>query len=387
MSFTTSLGYTPAFQINRGGVDVTSQFNDRVTLIKVTSTNGNGNGDQLDITLDDRDWAIATPSTDDEGPPSLELFLGYTQFGLYSQGMFALYAIYIEGTPKTLRLQGSSVGYSSPIKSPMITSYAGKTIQSIVEGFAGMAGLEAVVDPDLGSKTVDYLNQSSSGMHALQALERTYNGVVKYGDGKLSFTKRGTGDNASGILSGGFTLTPDDFGHWSVKINNRTAHSEVKASWFDAETQATRFVRNTTAGKGGVQAPYLIKRMFPTEGEATAAADAQMQAFNRGMVTGEITLAKGDPSIHGGAPFVITGMKAEMNGSYVADKVTHTYAKQGGISTTIEFSSTGDDADFSIAIDESQLDARALGVTDPEHITTPSTPVLTPSGSGGIGSA
>ena len=77
MSFTSSLGYTPVYQINRGGADITKQFNDRVTLIKVVSTNGGGNTDTLSISLDDRDWSIATPATDDEGPPSMEVYLGY----------------------------------------------------------------------------------------------------------------------------------------------------------------------------------------------------------------------------------------------------------------------------------------------------------------------
>ena len=208
----------------------------------------------------------------------------------------------------------------------------------------------------------------------MQALERTYNGLVKYGDGKLSFTKRGSGDNASGILSGGFALTPDDFGKWSVKICNRQAHSQVKAAWFDPETQTTKFVVNTILAQGGVNVPFLIKRIHPSQEEAQAAADAQMAAFNRGLVTGTITLAKGDPSIHGGAPFTITGMKAEMCGSFIANTVTHTFAKPGGISTTIEFMSTGDDANFASAIDENDLNADALGYDDPEHFTTPSTP-------------
>jgi hypothetical protein len=387
MSFTTSLGYTPQYKINRGGVDVTSQFNDRVTLIKVTSYNGDGNLDKIDISLDDRDWAIATPTTDDDGTASLELFMGYAQSGLYSQGNFAINTIYLEGTPRTLRLEGTSTGFSSPLKSPLITSHDGKTIQDIVSAFAGMAGLSAVVDPELGSKTVDYLNQSQSPHHILQALERTYNGLVKYGDGKLSFTKRGSGENASGLLSGGFTLSPEDFGSWSVKISQRTAYSGVKAQWFDSVNQTTKTEANTTAAGGTSQAPFLIRKMFPTQDEAKAAADSQMQAFNRGLITGTLTLAKGDPSIHGGAPFTITGMKAEMNGAYIANTVTHTFSKQGGISTTIEFSLSGDQTNFEAAVGD-QANPDSLGYNDPENVGTGNTPVTPRSPTaGGAGSA
>ncbi len=66
-------GYKPTFAIYKGGEDLTARFRDRTTSIVVELTAGGGAQDSVTITLDDRDFKIASPQVKDR----LEVHLGY----------------------------------------------------------------------------------------------------------------------------------------------------------------------------------------------------------------------------------------------------------------------------------------------------------------------
>ena len=98
MSYTTALGIIPVFSINKGGEDITSNFADRVVLIKVESRDGGGDADVIDISLDDRDWIIATPSIG-EGSQTVQVNLGYAETVMYDMGTFQIDDLFYEWTP------------------------------------------------------------------------------------------------------------------------------------------------------------------------------------------------------------------------------------------------------------------------------------------------
>lgn len=372
MSFTTSLGYTPTYQIFYNGTDITGKFNDRVTSIKVQSKDGGGQGDVLDITLDDRDFLIEAPATD--GSANIDLLLGYKEGALYEQGNFQINTVWYEGPPKSMRLRGTSQGFTNAAKSPLIMSHDGKTLGDIVDAIAQSAGVGSSISSDLASQKIQYLNQHSSSFHLLQELERRYNGLAKFENGMLSFTTRGSGISASGQFLGGFELTPEDFGTWSIKQEARTAYSNVRVSYWDKDQHQLAWLKNTIPAFGGGTVPYMVKRAMNTQEEAQKVADSKMDALNRGVETGSLTLAKGDPSIRGGSPFIISGMRDGINGSWVVTTATHTYTKSEGILTTLDFYNPGNDTGqiASQISNESQVDTSGVTPT-------------TSSGSGGIG--
>ena len=351
MSATTSLGYTPQYVIYKDGDDITGHFNDRVVMLKVESKSSGGEADSLDISLDDRDYAISAVNTSGPDATSLAIALGYLETGVFSMGNFSIAEAYYEFPPKTLRLIGNNLGFTNAAKAPMITAHAGETLQSIVGGIAKMAGLEAAVDPDLGSKTVAYLNQHYSSMHLLQELERRYGAMAHFGDGKLSFVKRGTATTASGAFFGGIVLTPEDLATYSVREMNRVGFSKVRASYWDADKHEQTWVQSSGKPYTGSTVPFMIKRIFPTKEEAEAGANAKLDALNRGFRTGQMTLAKGDPSIRGGSALVVAGTRDGVDGSYIIKTATHTYTKRGGISTTLDIYDPGDGASFADAIE------------------------------------
>ena len=368
MSATTALGYTPQYVILKDGEDITGHFNDRVVMIKVESKSSGGEADSLDISLDDRDYAIAAVNTSGPDATSLAIAMGYLESGVYAMGNFNISEAYYEFPPKTLRLVGNNLGFTNNAKAPMITAHTGETLQSIVGGIAKLAGMEASVDPDLGSKTVAYLNQHCSSMHLLQELERRYGAMAHFGDGRLSFVKRGTATTSSGGFFGGVALTPEDLATYSMREMNRVGYSKVRAAYWDANTHEKTWLQSSGKPYTGSTVPFMIKRIFATKEEAQDGANAKLDVLNRGFRSGQITLAKGDPSIRAGSACVISGTRDGVDGSYVIKTATHTFTKRGGIATTLDVYDPGDGASFADAIEDA-------------------TPLTTPAGSDGIGSA
>lgn len=341
-TFTTSLGYTPLYRIDRAGIDITSNFEDRAVMIMIESYDGSGNADRCDITLDDRDWKIASPSSDESGT-TLDVSMGYKESGLYDQGTFQVTEVHYSGMPKRMRLVGTSVGFESAAKSPLITSYDGKTLGDIVGSIAQAAGVSPSVSSSMASQKIQYLNQHQSAIHLLQELERRYNGLAKFSNGMLSFTERGSGDNASGDSIGTFTLDPEDLAVWDIKESRRTAFSKTRASYWDKTSNSLKWLQNSgVAGAPNASVPFMVKRAFNTQAEAQSAADAQMAALNRGIRTGSLTLTKGDPSIRGGMTFTIENTRDGVDGTWSINHATHTFTKEEGITTSLEFHDQGD---------------------------------------------
>ena len=374
MSYTTSLGFTPVFSVTKGGEDVTSNFSDRMLSIKIESKDGGGDADTVDIVLDDRDWKIATPSIG-EGSATLVVSMGYAETGMYEMGSFQVDDLYYEWTPKTMRLHGNSLGFSTNAKAPIITAYNGQTLGDIVGAIATAAGVQPKVDPTLAAVQIPYLHQQASSMHLLQELERKFGGLAKFQDGYLSFTKRGTGDNSSGTSVGNFQLGPEDIIGGSINPSNYYAYSKVRASYRDKTSNQMVWLQSTTAGSPNSTVPFLLKTPYNSQTEAQAAADSTMAQLNRKSKRGTITLSKGDASIRAGQGFTISGCRDGIDDdSYTVQRVVHVLAKESGITTTIDLFSEGGNVDFSQQADsETQTDFNS----SPDSSST--------GGSGGIG--
>ena len=76
MSYTTALGFTPIFQITKGGEEVSGAFNERCVKIEVESKAGGSEADTCDLTIDDRGWSIESPSIGEDSA-TLVLSMGY----------------------------------------------------------------------------------------------------------------------------------------------------------------------------------------------------------------------------------------------------------------------------------------------------------------------
>ena len=179
-------------------------------------------------------------------------------------GSFQIDELSYLSMPKAILLHGNSVGFSTSIKAPLITSHDGKTLGDILGTVADAAGVALSVTGTLGSIAIPYINQHASGLHMLQELERTYTGQANFQDGNLSFTERDSGLSASGMTMDTFTLGPNDFGDIDIRCTNRTSYSKVRASYWDKVQHQLVWLESTVTGSPNSDIPFLIKKAYPS---------------------------------------------------------------------------------------------------------------------------
>lgn len=338
MGYTTSLGFTPLFKLTKDGDDITASLSDRLISIRYSSYYGGGNADTIDMELDDRGWMIDLPNVG-EGAATVALAMGYAESKIVDCGTYAMQEVSLSFPPKTMSVRGNSVNINSNLKAPIVTSYDGKSVADIVGAIATSAGFTLSVDPIFNGIIVPYLNQNSSCGHLLNDLEERFNGVAHFEDGHLSFTQRGSGLTASGASYGSITLDPTDIAEMKVTLTSVASYSKVRTSWWDKVQHQPVWLESTVKGDSSSTVPFMMGRMYNSEVEAQAAADAQMKILNRQGVTGNLTLSKGDPSIRGGSKMTVTGTRDGIDSTYTVETATHTYTKDAGITTTIQFCS------------------------------------------------
>jgi phage protein D len=350
-----STGYTPIYRVFKGGEDITGQFNDRTLQIKVDLQSGNGNDDQCTILVDDRDWRISRPSTGE----SLQIWLGYTEVGIAYMGSFEIDDVTFLGPPRQIKLLGKSTGSSDIQKAPAIREFDNKSVSDILGQMAGQTGLGLAIGSGLGDIKIPFKNQGVSNLHMIHELERLSGAVAKVVDGKLMFVKRDGGETASGVALPTLVLLPEHFGTWQVRYTSKPGYGEVKAAWFDKDEMVRKWVGSAVAsGSNSVGladkfgGAFNIGQLFNSEAEAKAAAGSQAENLKRAEVQAIFDLAKGDPWIRDQQTLIVSGMRDGINGSYVIDKVTHTYIKSTGIKSQMECKTPGDGANYEEASKE-----------------------------------
>jgi phage protein D len=255
--------------------------------------------------------------------------------------------VFMEGPPRTMRITGLAAEVRSLMKTPTVKEFDGKTVKEIVEEVAKDRGISgAHVDEEIGKIKVPYLNQTVSNYHLLTEIERRVGGILSFTPQGIVLRKRDGGTSVSEREMPTLVLRPEHLNSWSTRITERYNYSHVEAAWFNKDTlkrewEKTDLFTTLTENK------FPIGRMFNSKEEAKAAADAKANSFRRGKIQGNFILAKGDPWITAQMPVVVQEMRDGINGRYVVDKVTHTYLKDQGISTTIECNAPGDGNDDS----------------------------------------
>lgn len=331
------VGYTPIYKITKDDLDITDRFNDRMLSIQVVMTSGGGDADRLVINLDNRDFKIATP----DAGVKIRLQLGYKEIGLADEGTFEIDDYTFAGGPHTLTITGNSVGFMGALKAPAFQAHEGKSLGEILGQIAEKGGATPAVSPSLANEKVPYFNQSMSPLHMLHELERRFGAIAKFEDGRLIFKPRGDGDTFSGNLMPLLVLTPPMFAAengYSVRFSKRTAYAKAMVPWADKDGKTKwESVDNPNKRNDGANPTetYRYEKLMNSQSEAKKQALSVMNMLRRQECEANFQLAKGDPWVRDQMPILVKDMFDPVNGSYVADTVTHTYVKNAGIQTAI----------------------------------------------------
>lgn len=365
------IGYTPIYRITKDDLDITDRFNDRMLSIQVTMVSGGGDADRIQIALDNRDYKLATP---DVGA-LIKLELGYKEIGYADEGTFEINDYEYKGGPHSLIITGTSIGFMGALKAPAFAAHDGQPLGDIIGDIASKGGATAKVAPELRNIKIPFFNQSMSPLHMLHELERRFGAIAKFEDGYLIFKPRGDGDTFSGNLMALLVLEPWMFAAddgYSVRFSERTAYARTKVPWLNKKTGKTEWVTTDNPSRkdrdGEAKDTYRYEQLMNSEEEAQRMSASVMDMLRRQRCEANFKLAKGDPWVRDQMPILVRNMFDPVNGSYVAETVTHTYVKGSGIQTQIlarppntpDQSFKLEDADSFLNLD--QLDPRNKGL-------------------------
>ncbi|MCJ2012169.1 phage late control D family protein [Methylobacterium sp. J-076] len=340
-------GYTPIYKIMKGGIDITDRFNDRTTEIQVDLKGGGGDSDTCKITVDDRDWKIATV----EVGAKLEVYLGFKETWLAQMGIFQVGTVDYVIMPKQIEIVGNSVGFTGAIKAPAIKNFENKKLGDVLNEIGALKGASVYVDPEFRDIELPFVNQTSSPLHLLHELERRFGAVAKFENDRLVFAKRDEGESTEGSETPVIELRPWHISKGFVRHTDRSQFDGVKVGWFDKDhVKQYAEVEDPNASKeadGTTQQDfYLSKQLGRSEAEAKMMAKSQMAMLKRAQGEAHLTLAKGYPWIRDQMRTLLRGFRSEVNGSYVIDTVTHTFTKEPGIVTEILAKPPGTGEDY-----------------------------------------
>lgn len=343
-------GITPIYTISQEGRDITSRFQGRTTSIQIEMTNTSS--DVIKIEIDDRETIAEVPVG-----AWISVQMGYEEVGLAPMGTYRISEVTYQGPPRSIVLTGLSVDMDGELKSRMIKDFENKTVEEVLQTLAQKGGVQALVHPSLAQIKLPFKNQIGvSPMHMIHEMERHFDAIAKFTNGKLVFVPRDGGESATGQQIPTLVLQPHHFGGWSVKYNTRSQFSEVKAAYWDKDQQKTVWLGLSNdlfkllEGEGAEAASdaiYRLNKKYTSREEAEQAMKSQMATLRRAECEAVFELAKGDPWVRDQMRCVVQGMRPGVDGSYVIEQVVHGYRKETGITTRIEAKSPGSGEDFS----------------------------------------
>ena len=327
-----------AWKVTLDGQDLTQRFAPRLIGLRLTEQRGE-EGDQLEIEVSDSDGKLDLPP---EGA-RLTVQLGWDRgtgvaVGLVNKGSFLVDEVGWQGPPDVVTIRARSADFADTFRKRRTRTWKDKTLGAMLQEVAGAHGLTAKVHGDLAGKQVTAAEQhNKSDMEFLRDLGRRYDAIATVKDGKLLFAPIDADTTASGQQLPSLTLTRSKGDRYRYERAARDgAEQGAEADWHDlAEAKRKRVT------KGGGKRRKL-KKVYASEADAGAAAQAETNRRKRAVATLELTLAYGEATVSPGVKVTAQGFKGEVDGH--AGRVAsaeHRMDGQGGFSTELRMELAG----------------------------------------------
>lgn len=372
---------TPIAEIKVNGQAVASIFNER--LISVTITDKEGvTSDTISCDLNDGLPFAKIPRKGD----IITASLGYKETGMAYFGSFTADDPEVRCLPYGMSINGKGANVRDQAKQHRSRHWDQKTVKDIVSEIAGENSLSPVIDGEVGAHLYEWFGQQDeSDLHVVERLARRHGALFSVKDGKLIFSKKGSGKSAGGSALTPVVATKADIieGTCRTTFAHRNKFKKVKARHQDRKLAKPTEVEEDSDDEG--TATYTLPEPYADEAEAKKAAKAKAKDLKSETIRTSVDLF-GDPSIRAGAPFSYAGVRPELDGlEFIIETATHKLSKSG-YTTSIE-------AKLKPEASSASTSTAGAAKTSPAPATTPAAPTptiptpATPSGSGGIGHA
>ncbi|MDH5179766.1 MAG: contractile injection system protein, VgrG/Pvc8 family [Gammaproteobacteria bacterium] len=309
----------PKFSIKiLGGNNVTERVKDRLLSLRITDNVGL-QSDSMELVMDDRDAQIATPVPGTQ----FEVALGYEgDQSLQHVGLFTYDETEFDLAAGTMTIRARADDFRSSYKSPRSRSFHNVRLGDILVTIARDNEYTVQVDPALGNKLVEHLDQlGESDMNLVTRLSKKYGAVLKVTNNELTFSKSGDDKDKQDTVT--TTITPVDVSACRVTRIDRTHWGSVIAKYYDTRQAAPQLV------KYGDGAPELTLPMFrANKSEADAAAKSTFKEQERARATLNISLP-GRSNLQANQILDMQGWRDGVNGKWLITRVQHTLDNSG----------------------------------------------------------
>lgn len=307
---------TPDFRLIADAADITDALRTQLLQLRLTDKRGL-EADELEITLN----APATLALPPKGA-RLEVALGWRGRGLVDKGVFVSDPPRFRGPPDEIIITAKAADFGSPLRENRSAAYHGQTLGGILGAVAERHGLSSVIEGGLAATAIDHLDQTNeSDVNLIRRLGDQYDAIATIKEERLLFVPAGKGITASGAPLPVAVIDRSDTDRYEFgPASGDSDVTGVKAKWRALGPGKTK---EELAGKDGNT--RTLKRTYPTQAEARAAAEAAWAKTQRGQYELSLSLVHGRPDLIAGQPVTVTGWRSEITGrDWVAKDITHT---------------------------------------------------------------
>lgn len=333
MGLSDALTHRPVWRLLANRANITATIAQRLISLRYTDEAGL-ESDVLEIQLADHD-----PDTPVQVPPAgaeLDLALGF-EGALTRVGLFVVDEIELSGPPNQMTIRAraapfeGSRGGMSQLQTQKRRSWpAGTRLADMARKIAAEHGLQPAIGADMEGIRLPHLDQlDESDINFLVRVARRYDALVKPAAGRLVLARRGKAKSASGQTLPAVILEPGEVSSWRVSLTRRENAGTVVAYW-----HATKQARRQEV-KAGVGEPVTrIKRYYPAEDMARAAAQAELDRRARRQATLSLTMP-GRLDVMAEGRLVLAGFRDGVDGEWIVTRAEHGL-DSGGFSTSVE---------------------------------------------------
>lgn len=325
----------PSFRVEVDGTDYTSRFAPLVKSIEVSDESG-VTSDSASILLADVDGKIRLPQKGSR----MRIFLGDSASGVglaFSGFVNEIESQGSKGGGRELRIEASGTDPNSTAHAAQGRHADDASFEDVAKKFATGAGIgSVVVAPELAQIQRPYWSmQFESFMHWGQRISREIGATFKMQDGKAIFVVTNSGKSASGVeLATVRGTVGDNLLNWRIRpVTARPRHGKVRARYFDE--RKSRWEEHEVDVEPDSPAVFTDRFTSGSAEQAESRAAALKARAERNGGEGSVTIL-GTANAKPEAPFILSGTRAGIDGTYRIESVRHRLDKGSGFTTSLE---------------------------------------------------
>lgn len=324
---------TPILKLTADDRPLNDQVMARLMTLSVTD-NKNLDADELAITLDDHDGALALPKRG----VTLQCWMGFVDAGVHDMGTYVVDSSEWSGSPDTISVKAKSADFKSSLKAGRSQSYHNVTLGTIADAVAKRQQLELSITPELATIDVGHVDQTDeSDINLLTRLCHQYGAVVNIKHGKLLIFTANSNVSASGHALDLTVITRRTGDSYRYSVEDRQGdYDNVAASYQDKDAAKRKTVNADDSAKIKGKTKKL-KGAYKSKKAAKSAADSESKRIKEQQAKFSIATAYAYPAVTTESPITLQGFKAEIDAlKWTVDKATHSYSKSGGLTTQLD---------------------------------------------------